>query len=171
MLDFLSLGTRRSCICYSSIGPDCVRTKRDSGSDAASSSSANGSNTTNATTGAEQKPVLSTRGAFNGSDITVTHRARLSESESLNVEEDNSNILLFYQHYNSEIRWMQYLAPKTWYGGTADQVVATDAKNGTSMDMISSVDSLLELHVYCTCYLPAPKYTTNTSQTSARTIH
>ena len=147
------------------IGADEVRTEKSSNS---SAGGGNGSQTPHGNTGisgpgASLEPVLSTRGAFNGSDCSATHKARLSEGGSLETEDDNSNSLVFYQHYTGEIRWMQHLAPETWYGGTADQVIATDAKNGTSMDMISSVDSLLELHVYCACDQATWRHNTNAS--------
>lgn len=51
---------------------------------------------------------------------------------------------------------MQYFPPDTYLGGTADQVVATDAKDGTPIDHSlvretgDGVNS--ELHVFCTYY-------------------
>lgn len=82
--------------------------------------------------------------------MAVTFKSRLSTDGNLEIETYNGNALIFYQHYTVEIRWIQHIVPDTWQGGTASQVLATDAKNGTSIAAIENVDdSSMEIHAFC----------------------
>lgn len=92
--------------------------------------------------------LISTRGAFHGSDIAVTGLATLTKNGSLETS-NGSTALLVYQHYTGELRWMQHIDPENWYGGTADDILASDAKNGTPIDMTVSWSPGVELHLFC----------------------
>lgn len=44
---------------------------------------------------------------------------------------------IYYQHWNGEIRYMQYTKEKKWRGGTSSEIVAKDAKNGTAISAVA----------------------------------
>ena len=87
---------------------------------------------------------------------------RLFPNGTLGDEEDPSNVLLCYQHYTGEIRYMHYAAPDTWVGGTANEVIATDAKNGTSIEVMTNrPGDDVELYVFCESDFPLSSCITN----------
>ena len=79
----------------------------------------------------------STTGAFNGSGFTL-----ISES---------SGIHLYFQHWTGEIRHMQRSSDGvSWYGGSASDIVAVDAKNGTTLTAVSyAANGTNSWHLFC----------------------
>lgn len=71
----------------------------------------------------------------------------LTSGETETPELD-SNLYLFFQHNSGDIRWMQRVAT-SWTGGSANDVVATDAKNGTPIAALSEANRTGEWHVFC----------------------
>ena len=95
---------------------------------------------------------FSTRGAFNGTSIAVTKdRNGQNLTSSAPGSFNKWNLVLVYQHYTGELRWMQriYLS-STWVGGSAYDVVATDAKNATPISVnFKEAGGVAYHHVFC----------------------
>lgn len=97
---------------------------------------------------------LSTSGAFNGSGISAlaTKFSNISAAAMNDNEDQAGNLLVFFQHYNGEIRWIQRSEMEAWEGGSSNEIVASDAKNGTPITAMSArPDGVRQLHVFCTC--------------------
>jgi hypothetical protein len=92
----------------------------------------------------------STTGSFNGSGIALASQSSKNRNGSL-----DSVIALYFQHWTGEIRYMTMSYPSgTWVGGSADEVVALDAKNGTTLSAVSYlVNGTNLVHLFCACTL------------------
>lgn len=63
---------------------------------------------------------------------------------------DHDPVTLFFQHSSGDIRFMQSTGPGMWVGGTADQIVATDARKGTPIAQgCTCADQVAAMHVFC----------------------
>jgi hypothetical protein len=71
----------------------------------------------------------SKKGAFNGSGIALA-------GESWNVGQRRI-FTLFFQHHSGDIRQMQYGTDQLWVGGNKTNMVANDAKNGTTISAVA----------------------------------
>ena len=103
---------------------------------------------------------LSKRGAFNGTGISGTKQLGSLNLVSAGAGPSNTNdgnFLLVFQHYTGDLRWMQRSASGAWQGGSADDVVAGDAKNGTPIGLRGShqSDGVSAYHVFCKYLSPA----------------
>lgn len=82
--------------------------------------------------GALDPAYFSREGAFNGSGLALA-------SQSFGSGE-YGELVLYFQHYSGSIRW-QRMTPENpvngWQGGTASEVVATDAKNSTPLSAVA----------------------------------
>lgn len=95
--------------------------------------------TTNATTpskssdyfigGALDPAYYSMRGAFNGSGLALS-------SQSFGSGEYGESVL-YFQHHSGSIRWQRLTPNNGWLGGSASEVVATDAKNSTPLSAVA----------------------------------
>ena len=57
---------------------------------------------------------------------------------------------IYFQHRTGQLRWIYQGGPDTWSGGTINEIIATDAKNGTPISALSpSGTGGLEYDVYC----------------------
>lgn len=93
--------------------------------------------------------ILSTKGAFNGSGISVLS-SQFSNISSPSPEDDESNLLVFFQHHSGEIRWMKQTGADAWDGGSGNEVAASDARNGTPISAMSArPDGVRQWHVFC----------------------
>ena len=91
---------------------------------------------------------------FNGSSISVIKQllpTNLTSAPEQGLAPENiNNFLLFFQHYAGDIRWIQSVWPDTWHGGSAYDLVASDAKNGTPISAVKSdFDNIHQTHVFC----------------------
>jgi hypothetical protein len=60
------------------------------------------------------------------------------------------NLLLVFQHYKGDIRFMVRESTGDWQGGSVYDVVAADAKNGTPISLLSSAPKeVIQHHVFC----------------------
>ena len=86
----------------------------------------------------------STTGAFNGSGIALAAQS---------FDTGKGALVVYFQHWTGEIRYMQLSDPSnSWIGGSADEVVALDAKNGTSLSVVSySINGTNSVHLFCAC--------------------
>ena len=92
---------------------------------------------------------MSTRGVFNGSSISVvTH---LLPTKLTSAPDNPNDFLLFFQHFAGDIRWIQYeYAQRAWQGGSINDVVANDAKNGTPISAVKrDFADVHQTHVFC----------------------
>lgn len=71
----------------------------------------------------------SKRGAFNGSGIALA-------GESWNAGQRRI-FTLYFQHHTGDIRYMQYGTDQRWVGGNSSNLIATDAKNGTTISAVA----------------------------------
>lgn len=78
--------------------------------------------------GALNPSYYSTKGAFNGSGLALA-------SQSFGSGE-YGELVLYFQHYTGTIRW-QRLTPVGWTGGSESEIVASDAKNGTTLSAVA----------------------------------
>lgn len=78
--------------------------------------------------GALDPAYFSKEGAFNGSGLALA-------SQSFGSGE-YGELVLYFQHHSGSIRW-QRLTDNGWVGGTASEVVATDAKNSTPLSAVA----------------------------------
>lgn len=78
--------------------------------------------------GALDPAYYSKEGAFNGSGLALA-------SQSFGSGE-YGELVLYFQHHSGSIRW-QRLTDNGWVGGTASEVVATDAKNSTALSAVA----------------------------------
>ncbi|PPJ55533.1 hypothetical protein CBER1_05374 [Cercospora berteroae] len=85
--------------------------------------------------GAIDPEYYSSEGAFNGSGIALA-----SQSFSRELQEGTQGTLvMYYQHYNGDIRFKQLANDGSWKGGDFSAVVAQDAKNSTPLSAVSYV--------------------------------
>jgi hypothetical protein len=74
----------------------------------------------------------------------------LTMPESTHSQKEEGNLLLVFQHHTSEIRWMQRDNTGTWRGGSAYDVVASDAKNATPITLLATgPKGVQQHHVFC----------------------
>lgn len=93
---------------------------------------------------------LSKRGAFNGTGISVMeypNLVNLTSGEIAPGPNVDGNLLLVFQHHTGQVRWMRRVYPDSWQGGSAYDVVATDAKNATPIAL--RANALGQHHVFC----------------------
>lgn len=79
--------------------------------------------------GAIDPAYYSREGAFNGSGLALA-------SQSFGSGE-YGELVLYFQHYSGSIRWQRLTPDNGWLGGTASEVVATDAKNSTPLSAVA----------------------------------
>jgi hypothetical protein len=79
--------------------------------------------------GAIDPAYYSKEGAFNGSGLALA-------SQSFGSGE-YGELVLYFQHYSGSIRWQRLTPDNGWVGGTASEVVATDAKNSTPLSAVA----------------------------------
>jgi hypothetical protein len=79
--------------------------------------------------GAIDPKYYSKEGAFNGSGLALA-------SQSFGSGE-YGELVLYFQHYSGSIRWQRLTPDDGWLGGTASEVVATDAKNSTPLSAVA----------------------------------
>lgn len=99
------------------------------------------------------RAFLSTTGAFNGSGLAVlsSKLGNISSTSTESDEEKPGNLYVFFQHYTGEIRWAQHMDLDIWKGGSVNEVVANDARNGTPISAIGARPSgVRQWHVFCT---------------------
>ncbi|KAK6388254.1 hypothetical protein LTR65_008096 [Meristemomyces frigidus] len=83
--------------------------------------------------GALSPAYYSTTGAFNGSGIALA-----SQSFSTDIANGtHGDLVMYFQHHSGQIRYMQLTTGGTWEGGSASEVVATDAKNSTPLSAVA----------------------------------
>ena len=97
---------------------------------------------------------LSKRGAFNGTGLSATKQLETLNLVSAGSGPSNTNdgnFVLIFQHWNGDIRWMQRAATGAWQGGSANDVVAVDAKNGTPIAIRGNheSDGVSAYYVFC----------------------
>ena len=68
-------------------------------------------------------------GAFNGSGVAVA-------GQSFDAG-GHGETVLYFQHHSGQIRSTQLTTAGTWSGGTASELVASDAKNATPISAVS----------------------------------
>lgn len=108
--------------------------------------------------GSEAKSTLSTRGAFNGSGISMRRQGNLlnlTSGEMGTSNNDDRNLLLAFQHHTGDLRWMQRVWPNTWQGGSASESITSAAKNATPLSIMGSAstkEGVFEWHVICRCH-------------------
>lgn len=113
------------------------------------------SSAVNASQSPSSPSTMSTRGAFNGSGISMRrqgNRLNLTSGEVGTSYDDPHNLLLAFQHHTGELRWMQRVSPNTWQGGSESESITTWAKNGTPLSILGSgntAESKQEWHVFC----------------------
>lgn len=106
-------------------------------------------------TGSASAASGSSKGAFNGTGISMRRQGDLTNLTSGVAgtgDSDPRNLLLVYQHYTGDIRWMQRSWPDTWLGGSESESITTWGKNGTPLSLMatgSSEESKAEWHVFC----------------------
>ncbi|KAI5362178.1 hypothetical protein Slin14017_G074150 [Septoria linicola] len=111
-----------------------VGLKQDGDEDAKSPSGV-GADTTYMIGGAIDPDYYSTRGAFNGSGIALA-----SQSFSRDLQDSSQgSLVMYYQHYDGDIRYKQLANNGSWQGGDFSAVVAQDAKNSTPISAVSYV--------------------------------
>lgn len=95
--------------------------------------------------GALSPSYYSTTGAFNGSGIALA-----SESFSKNLTQGTyGSLIMYFQHHSGQIRYQQ-LSSNGWIGGTASEVVATDAKNSTPLSAVAyTIGQTSFWHIFC----------------------
>ncbi|KAL5114467.1 hypothetical protein ACEQ8H_007664 [Pleosporales sp. CAS-2024a] len=79
--------------------------------------------------GALDANYYSKKGVFNGTGIALA-------GESWNIGQRRI-FTLYFQHHTGDIRYMQYTTDRSWIGGTANETVATDAKNASPISAVS----------------------------------
>jgi hypothetical protein len=79
--------------------------------------------------GALDPAYYSEEGAFNGSGLALA-------SQSFGSGE-YGELVLYFQHHSGSIRWQRLTPDDGWLGGTASEVVATDAKNSTPLSAVA----------------------------------
>lgn len=111
-----------------------------------SSTSASQANSTYLIGGAINPAYFSGIGAFNGSGIALA-----SQSFAANVDDGTEgSLVMYFQHYTGEIRWMQLSSGGVWLGGSISEVVANDAKNSTPLSAVSySQNQTSTWHIFC----------------------
>ena len=97
---------------------------------------------------------FSTSGAYNGTGIAVFGQGRarnLTSAQPENDSDEENSLLVVFQHHTGELRWMQHLWPDTWRGGSTNEVIASDAKNGTPISVREGPYPIgtMETHVFC----------------------
>jgi hypothetical protein len=103
-------------------------------------------------TGNNEIQYYSSKGAFNGTGISWTSvfgstNLTTSKPKNKNVHNDR---FLFFQHHTGQIRWIYQGGPDQWSGGTGNEVIATDAKNGTPISAHSPRGAgLIEYNIFC----------------------
>lgn len=109
-----------------------------------------------ATDGDPSSPsTLSTRGAFNGSSISMRRQGALKNLTSgamTTSDSDDPHLILVFQHYSGDIRWMQRVDQDTWQGGSPSESITTWATNSTPLSVLSSsstAEGTTEWHVFC----------------------
>lgn len=68
---------------------------------------------------------------------------------------------VYFQHWTGEIRSIQLTPKGEWIGGTASEVIVSDAKNATPISAVSY--SLNDTSVVCTIALGQPASMTDLS--------
>ncbi|KAG9853337.1 hypothetical protein KCU78_g4579, partial [Aureobasidium melanogenum] len=90
--------------------------------------------------GALNPAYYSKEGAFNGSGLALA-------SQSFGSGE-YGELVLYFQHHSGSIRW-QRKSDNGWLGGTASEVVATDAKNSTPLSAVAySLNGVSTWHLF-----------------------
>lgn len=123
-------------------------------SDTKEADSSQSASTSNATASSASSSS-STRGAFNGSGISMRRQGdlvNLTSGEVGTSDNDNHNLLLVFQHHTGDIRWMQRSAPDTWLGGSESESVTTWGRNATPLSILQTSwteESKSEWHVFC----------------------
>lgn len=96
--------------------------------------------------GALNPQYFSTLGAFNGSGIAL---ASQSFASSLQAATQGS-LVMYFQHWTGQIRWIQLSNTGSWIGGSYSQIVANDAKNSTPISAVSySINGTSTWHIFC----------------------
>lgn len=106
--------------------------------------------------GGEAEPTdpNSSKGIIPGSGIGILgSQSNLNTGETL-PESDPRNVLLFFQHHSGQIRWMERRSSGEWSDGSNSSIIATDAKAGTPIGVISSATTYSQWHVFCKFALP-----------------
>ena len=96
--------------------------------------------------GAIDPRYYTTTGAFNGSGIALATNSFTNEI----FEGTEGVLVMYFQHHTGEIRWTQLSNDGSWNGGSASEVVATDAKNSTPLSTVSYISNdVTTWHVFC----------------------
>ncbi|KAK5127916.1 hypothetical protein LTR85_005033 [Meristemomyces frigidus] len=85
--------------------------------------------------GALSPAYYSTAGAFNGSGIALASQSFVN---NLNTGA-HGNLVMYFQHHSGQIRYQQLTPDDGWQGGSASEVVATDARNSTPLSAVAYV--------------------------------
>lgn len=73
--------------------------------------------------------TFSTSGAFDGTGIALA-------TESFG-QESYGTVVVYFQHWTGDIRYMQLSSSGSWIGGGDQEVVATNARNGTPIAAVA----------------------------------
>lgn len=90
------------------------------------------------------------KGIVAGSDIGLQRAndvANLTTGEKRST--DGQSLRVFFQHHTGELRWLLRTPTGDVEGGTSAEVIATDAKSGTPLGLISTSDTFTQWHVFC----------------------
>ncbi|THY23556.1 hypothetical protein D6D00_06143 [Aureobasidium pullulans] len=91
--------------------------------------------------GALDPAYYSLEGAFNGSGLALA-------SQSFGSGE-YGELVLYFQHHSGSIRWQRLTPNNGWLGGSASEVVATDAKNSTPLSAVAySLNGISTWHLF-----------------------
>ncbi|KAG9681130.1 hypothetical protein KCU95_g16163, partial [Aureobasidium melanogenum] len=111
--------------------------------------------------GALNPAYFSKEGAFNGSGLALA-------SQSFGSSE-YGDIVLYFQHHSGSIRWQRKTDNSNggWVGGTAAEVVVTDAKNNTPLSAVAySLNGVSTWHLFYIDYKNQLKEMVNSNVTN-----
>lgn len=120
------------------------------------STSKQGDSNSNGTSATTPAAAGDAQGALPGSGLAA---CLLGSSSTLSwptqLPPNQSSLLLFYQHYSGDIRFMANRSPGDWFGGTSKDTVVTDAKIGTPIAIrCPGPTELSGLNLFCEHKLP-----------------
>lgn len=85
--------------------------------------------------GASIAQVDSRSGAFNGTKIALVTQKFATDGQGGSEE----SLVMYFQHWTGQIRWMRLDDTGEWVGGDSTKVVAINAKNNTPISAVSYV--------------------------------
>ena len=99
--------------------------------------------------GASEAQKDSQSGAFNGTKIALVTQSFATDQQGGSEE----NLVMYFQHWTGQIRWMRHGNDGEWVGGDLSTVVASNAKSNTPISAVSYVwDGASFWRVFCMFY-------------------